>query len=189
MEFVVLATKKDAIHYNINQLTDVIILETFTYNMNNIYNHNLPIMHYFDKKNVFDTNILYSILNVFFPDEIILIIISFIDTEMSINFNISKLSNIKCLNLYQPYITIPDYKLYKFYQKEKMRYIYLILILIVYTKSVYAYLDPGTGSLVIQSVIAIVAGAIFTIKIYWSRVKGYFFKDNKEEKEDIEEQE
>ena len=47
LEFVILATKKDVTK------KDFIILETFMYNTNNIYNHDLPIMHYFDKKNGF----------------------------------------------------------------------------------------------------------------------------------------
>ncbi len=35
----------------------------------------------------------------------------------------------------------------------------------------YAYLDPGTGSYVLQIVIAAAAGAAFTLKLFWRRIK------------------
>ena len=39
---------------------------------------------------------------------------------------------------------------------------------------VSAYLDPGTGSMLIQTLIAVVMGMTITIKIYWQRIKDYF---------------
>lgn len=38
----------------------------------------------------------------------------------------------------------------------------------------YAYLDPGTGSVILQVVAAAVLGALFTIKMYWRKVKMFF---------------
>lgn len=35
----------------------------------------------------------------------------------------------------------------------------------------YAYLDPGTGSMIIQMAIAGVLSAVFTMKMYWYRIK------------------
>jgi len=35
----------------------------------------------------------------------------------------------------------------------------------------HAYLDPATGSMIIQAVIAIVAAAAVSIGIYWGRLK------------------
>jgi len=35
----------------------------------------------------------------------------------------------------------------------------------------YAYLDPGTGSLVIQLIIGALAGVGITIKVYWVKIK------------------
>ena len=43
--------------------------------------------------------------------------------------------------------------------------------------SVVAYLDPGTGSLIIQVVIASVLGGLFTVKVYWGRIKAFFRRD------------
>lgn len=48
-----------------------------------------------------------------------------------------------------------------------------------------AYLDPGTGSIIIQVVIAGLFGVIFVIKLFWGKIKNLFkklfSKDNKAE--------
>lgn len=36
-----------------------------------------------------------------------------------------------------------------------------------------AYLDPGTGSIVLQAIIGIVASVGVAMKIYWDKVKGF----------------
>ncbi len=36
-----------------------------------------------------------------------------------------------------------------------------------------AYLDPGTGSLVLQMALAGLLGALFTLKLYWRRLKAW----------------
>jgi uncharacterized paraquat-inducible protein A len=37
-----------------------------------------------------------------------------------------------------------------------------------------AYLDPGTGSYIFQVIIAMFIGSIFTLKIYWQKIKDFF---------------
>ncbi|MBW2493130.1 MAG: hypothetical protein JRE43_00120 [Deltaproteobacteria bacterium] len=37
-----------------------------------------------------------------------------------------------------------------------------------------AYLDPGTGSLIIQAVVAVLAGAAVAITSYWRKIKTFF---------------
>ena len=37
----------------------------------------------------------------------------------------------------------------------------------------YGYLDPGTGSALIQGVIAAIAAIGLTLKVYWHRVLGF----------------
>lgn len=49
-----------------------------------------------------------------------------------------------------------------------------IVITFVLTADASAYLDPGTGSFLFQTVIAVALGAAFTLKTYWQRVKGFF---------------
>jgi len=46
-------------------------------------------------------------------------------------------------------------------------------LLIASTASAFAYLDPGTGSLVIQMIIAGGLTAAASIRIFWSRLKGF----------------
>ena len=49
-----------------------------------------------------------------------------------------------------------------------------VLVLAVYPRSAYAYLDVGTGSLVLQTLVASVAAGLFTLKVYWNQVKARF---------------
>ena len=44
----------------------------------------------------------------------------------------------------------------------------------------HAYLDPGSGSILIQLLIAAGAGALFAVKIYWNKIKGLFSKEKEE---------
>ncbi len=37
-----------------------------------------------------------------------------------------------------------------------------------------AYLDPGSGSILLQMVIAAALGAAFAVKVYWKKIKGAF---------------
>jgi len=37
-----------------------------------------------------------------------------------------------------------------------------------------AYLDPGSGSFVVQLLIAGLVGAGFLIKVYWKKIKNFF---------------
>lgn len=39
---------------------------------------------------------------------------------------------------------------------------------------VHAYLDPGAGSIVLQAIIAAVAGGFIVMRTYWSKVKRLF---------------
>lgn len=37
----------------------------------------------------------------------------------------------------------------------------------------FAYLDPGAGSFMLQMLVAGIMGALFTIKLYWYRLKSF----------------
>ena len=41
-------------------------------------------------------------------------------------------------------------------------------------RKAHAYIDPGTGSYILQIVIGGVLGAAFALKVYWKKVKFYF---------------
>lgn len=38
----------------------------------------------------------------------------------------------------------------------------------------YAYLDPGTGSVLLQGAIAAIAGGLLAVRSYWARIVGLF---------------
>jgi len=49
----------------------------------------------------------------------------------------------------------------------------------------YAYLDPGSGSFIVQILLAGLMGAALMTKIYWARIKSFFgMQSAKEEDED-----
>ncbi|HIF02591.1 MAG TPA: hypothetical protein EYQ84_04480 [Nitrospinaceae bacterium] len=49
----------------------------------------------------------------------------------------------------------------------------------------WAYLDPGTGSMILQGLIAGLMGALFTIKIYWARIKNFFSRSKSGKEDDL----
>jgi len=53
----------------------------------------------------------------------------------------------------------------------------IALIFFCTTGNAYAYLDPGTGSIIIQGLIAAIAGGLFTIRLYWQKIKNFFSKE------------
>lgn len=40
-----------------------------------------------------------------------------------------------------------------------------------WTGTLHAYLDPGTGSMLLQGLLATVVGTFAVIRVYWSRIK------------------
>jgi len=48
-------------------------------------------------------------------------------------------------------------------------------------KLILLYIDPGSGSYLLQAIIAAVLGALFYFKNIWFRVKSFFVKGKKEE--------
>lgn len=48
----------------------------------------------------------------------------------------------------------------------------LALALLVFQQPAHAYIDPATGSMILQGLVALVVGAIFTLKtFFYQRVK------------------
>jgi|TARA_B100001059_G_C17326514_1_gene329159 hypothetical protein len=65
----------------------------------------------------------------------------------------------------------------------------IILIFIVLNPSfAYAYLDPGTGSIILQAIIGVIAASLTAISIYWEKFKSIiskiFMRDKKQENKD-----
>ena len=60
--------------------------------------------------------------------------------------------------------------------------IIILLSFFILTTKAHAYLDPGTGSIILQAIVAAFAAFFTSIYIFWSKVKNFFnkiFKKNK----------
>jgi uncharacterized YccA/Bax inhibitor family protein len=54
--------------------------------------------------------------------------------------------------------------------------------LILYASSAFAYLDPGTGSMIIQAILGGIAAFFTSAYIYWEKLKNFFKKFSKKNK-------
>lgn len=66
--------------------------------------------------------------------------------------------------------------------KSTLPIVALILVL-CFSPDAYAYLDPGTGSYMLQILLGSLVAGFFVIKQYWHRLKN-FFKELFRKKED-----
>ena len=60
---------------------------------------------------------------------------------------------------------------------SNLKFLFLIFSLIAYTSPAYAYLDPGTGSMLVQVLIGGVAVVMSFLSLYWQKVKAFFSKE------------
>ena len=60
---------------------------------------------------------------------------------------------------------------------SNLKFLCLVVGLISYTSPAYAYLDPGTGSMLVQGLIGGVAVVMSFLSIYWQKVKAFFGKE------------
>ncbi|UAK81378.1 hypothetical protein K8O89_15375 [Legionella anisa] len=51
----------------------------------------------------------------------------------------------------------------------------------------YAYLDPGTGSVILQGIIGAITAGMVILRIYWHRLLSFLGFRKNEEKEEIKE--
>lgn len=50
----------------------------------------------------------------------------------------------------------------------------MVTMSLSFTESAYAYLDPVTGSIILQGIIGTIAAASATVGLYWRQFKAYF---------------
>lgn len=66
---------------------------------------------------------------------------------------------------------------YKFYNFIMKKFILILSVwLLLSINSAYAYIDPGTGSIIVQAIIGFIVAALTTIKIYWQKIKLFLKK-------------
>lgn len=54
-----------------------------------------------------------------------------------------------------------------------------LLVALGVPTSAQAYIDPGTGSLILQGLVAAVAGVAVAAGVYWNRIKAFFRRRGK----------
>ena len=66
----------------------------------------------------------------------------------------------------------------------------VITCILVLTNDAYAYIDPGTGSMILQAIIGAIIGSAMFIKIFWGKIKSIgsriFGKKNAENNNEID---
>ena len=53
---------------------------------------------------------------------------------------------------------------------------FAVLVGLIFPLSAHAYLDPGTGSIILQGLIAGIAAGLVVMKTYWHKIKTFFGK-------------
>ncbi len=69
---------------------------------------------------------------------------------------------------------------------KKTIYIIILFTLsnLLFSTKTFAYIDPGSGSILLQAIIATIAGAGTAISIYWNKIKLFFTKILKKKNND-----
>lgn len=60
----------------------------------------------------------------------------------------------------------------------------LSALLIVAPTPAFAYLDPGTGSMILQGIIGAIAGLMVAGKLYWRKLVSFFSSSKKSDSDD-----
>ena len=57
--------------------------------------------------------------------------------------------------------------------KELVGILMSIFIVLIFVNQSYAYIDPGTGSMLVQAVLAAIAAVSVSIGIFWRRIRSF----------------
>ena len=57
----------------------------------------------------------------------------------------------------------------------------VLVLLMLTTRPAHAYLDPASGSMILQVIVAAVAALLITIKAFWHKIRGMFGSSPTEE--------
>ena len=63
------------------------------------------------------------------------------------------------------------------------KFLLIILFIFLSTSRSYAYLDPGTFTIIINFFIALIAGISTYLILFWEKIKNLFSKKNKKKNE------
>jgi len=63
---------------------------------------------------------------------------------------------------------------------------FVLVLLVLIARPAQAYLDPASGSMILQVIVAAVAAVLITIKAFWHRIRGMFGSSPTEDNADSE---
>lgn len=70
---------------------------------------------------------------------------------------------------------------------QRTRILWLTLVLVALPTAAWAYVDPGSGSVMLQMAVAAIMGVAVTIKLQWHRIRTRFFGGSKpDDKPDLD---
>ena len=76
----------------------------------------------------------------------------------------------------------------KRFKHLKMTFITFGLFYLTFPQTAFAYLDPGSGSFILQLLIGGILGAFLAVKIFWRKIKAFlanlFSKLSRDRKDD-----
>ncbi len=55
--------------------------------------------------------------------------------------------------------------------RHSKQIIWFFCVLLLAADNAYAYLDPGSGSVILQAIVAALIGSALAIKVFWQRIK------------------
>lgn len=61
--------------------------------------------------------------------------------------------------------------------------VFFLLVFLGMSSSAYSYIDLGTGSYVLQIIVASTLGSLYMVKLYWKKIAGIFTKGKQEDSE------
>jgi hypothetical protein len=62
----------------------------------------------------------------------------------------------------------------------------IILSVYLFPSIAYAYIEPGSGLMVIQVIIGIIAGGLVSIKLFWANIRNKLFGEKPSNNSDAE---
>ena len=62
-------------------------------------------------------------------------------------------------------------------QHRTSAYLVGLLTAVIWTAPSSAYLDPASGSMLLQLILGGIAGAIVAVRLFWHRILGFFSSD------------
>ena len=62
--------------------------------------------------------------------------------------------------------------------------VYILIFILFLNNKAFAYLDPGTGSIILQGIVGAIAAGASYCAIYWQRIKNFFNRKLKKKNKD-----